>query len=217
MKIYNHSTNLELESSSNRLQTLYSSQSYNSFYSIFGRFDITKNDSGSFSLSTCNLEIINYKGPINMIIEEANIKKLDKKTANGNNIFHLQLNTRALLTEPSPNQYEKECVLEMNNSEIFKGDVLIVTRELLSFTCENIKQIKAKIDSAKTPEDAQKIITKDSLKNGFFDSEFYYRNGKLVKFKANGNFELPFNEIISDLNENKNGSISCHNSLGVFI
>ena len=63
---YDYSTNVVLEADSNRFQTLYSSQSYQSFYSVFGNFKVEENDSNSFEINSCNLEIINYKGDLNI-------------------------------------------------------------------------------------------------------------------------------------------------------
>lgn len=219
MKEYNHSTNLVLSPLPKRFQTLYSSQSYESFYSIFVRFNVTSNNSNSILLNSYELELINYKGPVDIEISRACLTKLDTTTNDGRNIFHLKLTTKALLTKPT----DPEILINITNPVINHGDILICTRELVSFTEETINELSTRINNSRDPEEA---VRRDSFMNGIFDNEFYYRNGRIIRIRNDGDFTLPVDieDYFKDkdvvpieyINKMVNGTISCHNSIGYF-
>lgn len=186
-------------------QSIYGSHSYDTYYSVLARF-VVENYSGTDTqhegklvLNEVFFELINYRGPVNLVIADYDIKLgQDFKDNNGNvieNGIFLKLSIKVDNDNPEINPLEKNYIdlskiAKYKNPEdriIDNNSFFLVKRELLSLNGRSF--------------DAIPNQSKDAVLNGVFDSEFFFRNGK-NNYKKRTDFDLE-HEVDSEINVNQ--------------
>ena len=204
----------------NTYQEVYSSQSYGTYYSVVAHFNVFESaeDSEKLRIDDISLNLLNYKGPVNLFISNAEIKLNQKyKDREGiempeNGIYikitvkvdnkptlHGTIGSFIDLTTIYPNPEDR--IVDVNS-------VLLVTRELLSINGSTFDEL---------PEDGG-AEGREAIVNGIFDTEFYIRNGSSnFKKKEKKDFDLshPTDATVSsnmglyDIKLNGPDTISC--------
>lgn len=98
-------------------QEIYSSQLYGNFFGIFSSFQVNDIKNDCYELSSMELQLFNYKGVINMGINNAEIFKVEEGK------FIIKLEVQALNDQDS-------CGFNCNNILIPKGSQILVDRRL---------------------------------------------------------------------------------------
>lgn len=160
-----------------RFQQVYSSQNYGTFYELYAKCNL-KND----YVTSIDLEIINFKGPMNIGFATSNKLKSKIKfpSANSDSIMGLHLVVKGLgsyhkKTIPLPKKVHKDSIKHFN-----------IVRTLMPLNSD----IKLKTE------------------NQVFDDEFYYRSGIGEPMKRNykeGQYnpddpDIDFSEFIEQIN-----------------
>lgn len=223
MENFNYTGNILLGNDNNdRLQSFYSSQSYGTSYSVFGSINIEDNiTQKSAKLKSINLKLINYKGLLNMelinyeikFIQFEKIALLNSKNTSKkikNKVIDLKIFVKAA-TVSEPNLTLSIDNKDIVNVKINQGDILLIRRELLSIYAETKEELDQRV---RRNSSGQKEPLWNPTLGGIFDNEFYYRNGKLLGKRMDGDFAL------IDENDKENfdktilmivdGSPSCH-------
>jgi len=103
-------------------QSVYGSQLYGTFFSLFARFQADKlendHDGKSYLLNQIDFKLINYKGITNIGLNEVS------SISHENNALNLEVQIRAL-------ESKSEISLKNLNLKLSKNDRLIVNRKLL--------------------------------------------------------------------------------------
>lgn len=133
---------------STNYQSVYSSQLYGTFFSIFGKFQ-TKSDNENYYLYRATFKLINYKGIINMGITRIDEPYL-RVTNSGTTHYDIQLEVKAL-------HDNDKVTLNFNTP-------LIIPKK------NSFMNIDRKLIQMHHPK-------KSALENNIFDEEFYYREG----------------------------------------
>lgn len=148
-------------------QLLLASQLYDTHFSIFGSFTITKTEENSCFIEGVKLQIINFKGPTQLGFVENQTQKLSKE----DKIIRLNLDLKAISSGNAVSTLNLNFDNKINCST---GDGIEFIRNLLPMSTTN-----------------------EPIVNGVFDSEFYYRDGlryasKIVReFNDSGEIDNP--------------------------
>lgn len=143
------------ESAKNVWQAVYTSQLYGTFFVVYAKFSA---DSKKRHIKNIRLRLVNYKGPINIGIYEAEFDSNRKKVK----------------LRETPNSSEKEInVVSLKLKLQGLNDVTIVN-DPVSIDCS------LETDKVYYFEVNRKLIPLDDMnpfKGNVFDTEFYYRDG----------------------------------------
>ncbi len=155
-------TSLNLDPHESHGQTIYNSQLYGTFFGVYAFIKSKEIDGNNKErrITSLTLEVVNYKGELDLGIEKAVYKS--KGPRKGGTIY---LTMRALIGNSLNNNTAKTEDIEVENiqGELFeKGNYINVVRYLKPIHSENSEDSTA-------------------LNEGVFDSEFHYREGKVVK------------------------------------
>lgn len=210
MQNFDYTGNIILnEKYNNRRQSLYASQSYGTFYSLFGKFEVKDFSTNSTKLKSLNLELINYKGLLNMEIAGY---KLDSKVLEGDKkVIILTVLIQAATVKRAETVFHiKES--DLSSLEINQEDIFLVRRELLSIYGESKEQLDRRVRQNRSGENEPLW---QPLLGGIFDNEFFYRNGQLLEKRKDGDFALiKSSEASSGINNAPamifDGTPSCH-------
>lgn len=228
----------------NRYQRLYASQVYQTFFGIYANFtiddqkprelvdvlfeDIQGNTitekRESLSLREINLQLINFKGLLNIGFPKGReenkykIKTIFQKDADGkpiknrNKTILITLFVRAGIET----DIDSEAKLSLHGEDlnpILTGDRIIVSRELLSLKGQKYSEV---LELKRHPKKGTLDEGFSPIVNGVFDEEFYYRNGMLLRRRGDGDFALDatahkyeFKDAIPELLD---GTPSCKDS-----
>lgn len=154
-KTINYSTTVVLSPEENeRFQAIYASQRYGTFYGIYGKFNIQRIDD-AIVLHHIDLELINYKGILNLSIVGAEIDVEARERKRDIPVILLKVYVMAKIDSV---ESEKQVVLK-KPLELKQGMHLSVISETIPLSGSNNK-------------DAPFV-------KGVFDNEFHYRDGLL--------------------------------------
>ncbi len=197
-----YSSNINF-SDSKRVQTLYASQLYGTFFGIFATFEVSKTTvvgtARTKILSKINFSLINYKGPLNLEIKWAgNVRNINKLNLPGVAIdIHVQHTSSSKpfqLHDPA-----KPGILSLDLTK--KSNYLVQSSKdpdyiynSLGITVQADKDYlrleRTLLPMVPIPAN-DKDYPKSSVVNGIFDEEFYIRDGNYVTLKNNPNFLNP--------------------------
>jgi hypothetical protein len=186
---FDHSGNIIIShENNNRFQNLYASQVYGTFFGIYAKFKIADNHSSSevVFLDEVKLQLKNFKGlldvgfPKNMkpqyLIQDI---KNDKHEIIGKRIkIFIKC---AYLKDTTP-------IITIRGSdlgEIKNGYRIVVERITLSLHGHTFEEVAKLVKNADEPQNEIKPYA-----GGIFDSEFYYRNGDLLRKRSDGDSVL---------------------------
>ena len=213
-------------------QNLYSSQSYNTFYSVYSKFDLDNYDGKECSLDLITLKIINYKGSLDIgFYQDSDSqnpyhkgyilrKESFKNIPNGHKHDHyyvLQIFTCARVGNPKSRfeiQIDKS---ELADLKISDGQLLFVERVILSFDGKSSDFINGLPDSS-----VQSFYESSMKSRGVFDGEFFYRNGFLKAKRKDTDASLlkntfnPETGVLNGVGTLLDGNPSCHNRVNFF-
>lgn len=176
----NYNSTITLNSKDNeRYQAIYASQSYGTFYGIYGKFTVDDVYSDKESVPTSkllkqiDLKLINYKGVLNICLEKDS--KLDSETNfDDKNGLILTVKIKGA-TDSSANDTDHltfDPPIPIEHDSYF-----VVIRELLNLHGQSG-------DEFNDDEILRPFV------NGIFDTEFYERQGVAVRKKAEIGFPL---------------------------
>ncbi|MEM9298920.1 MAG: hypothetical protein AAGA64_11075 [Bacteroidota bacterium] len=210
----NFSTSINLSSKDNdRFQTLYSTQVYDTFFTLMAKFEVDDLTSGGGKCLIKTIEFlgINYKGPINIKIEEISLEikdtKLDKEGRNKMTYLYFDLKisgtergtfSRLPASHPGVDPVDPRRVMTVN-LEVPHFITFRIFRTLR--TMNNIEEREGVTDASLIPRKSYKLPD-DAFWNGIFDSEFFYRDGFYIE-PTMGLFPLVGDEI----QNHENGSM----------
>ncbi len=157
-------TNLNLNPEETFGQSIYNSQLYGTFFGVYAYIRSEKIDEKKRIVTSMRLEVINYKGELDLGIEKAVYEP--KSGGNGGN---LKLHVRAVIGN-SLNSTSRDAVVKTKDIEVEgiqgerfeKGAFINVQRYL-------------------KPIHSEKSEGSEPLNEGVFDSEFHYREGTIVE------------------------------------
>ncbi len=175
------STNVHFsEASNSRYQLLYSSQSYLTFYSIYGKFNIANG-----KVIDADFFLLNFKGMIKMGLVSVNFKGFENETV-----------TNYLSTSRSPHS-EIKCgvfdvlVKALHPSSLIKN--VNINSSLGSFS-DHYLSIRRKLNKIDKPN------------SGIFDTEFFYGDGLRAPYPYPEEFlDYRLNRVVDNENNNENG------------
>ena len=149
--------NLILKSDLN-WQEVYSSQNYGTFYSIYMKFDAREDDDNAqvVTLSNIRFSIINYKGVLNIGIDNVTVKEDPD-----NGVIVFMVDVRALESTREMALYDDD-----NNMRDVVVDRDVINNIVISRQLQRMRQNF--FDPSKNPNDESNLV---------FDDEFYYRDG----------------------------------------
>ena len=144
-------------------QAIYDSQLYGTFFAIYAKLTINNLGTGEYTLQKAELFLLNYKGNLDLGIVQAEFKIAEtpppnKKVVGG--IFKIEV--QAKYTNPTTP------ILDNVIKKTFK----IYNKKSFLFVDRRLKRLH--------PQNATNGI---ALKDGIFDSEFYYREGFIDNVK----------------------------------
>ncbi len=157
------STNVYLSSGDQRYQLIYTSQVYGTFFGIYAYFNINET-----TLDSIRFKLINYKGIINIGIED-----ITHQINESNKTIEFNITIKGV-------SEHQDFPHLSNNSSAGSGGYSI------NVPLANIRNYYLEINRKIIPLGAP---GKDTV-NNVFDSEFYYRDGdrKPYQFRTDGNF-----------------------------
>ncbi|TVZ54888.1 hypothetical protein OD91_0125 [Lutibacter sp. Hel_I_33_5] len=124
-------------------QFMYASQNYGTFYAIYGKISEDK--------ASLSLELVNYKGPINLGFATKNSLEDKNKSKVDGDILKIAIEVQGLSTN-------KSTTLKLNNvTDISNSDTIFIERFL-----HPLNKVSSPFSSM------------------VFDSEFYYRSGENI-------------------------------------
>lgn len=144
-------------------QTIYASQLYGTFFAIYAKLTTSKY-TDYYTLNDANLYLVNYKGNLDLGIVQADffeVKNTENNTVSGG----FKIEVQALYQSKPEN-------LKVKNIDT---NLKFNTKESFLFVDRRLKRIHPQND------------TNDiAIKDGVFDTEFYYRDGYIdnSKYKA---------------------------------
>ena len=141
-------------------QSIYSSQLYGTFFSVFALVDANKDNGNEYNLESIHLKIMNYKGVVNLGITKA-VFEPNKDIENRKGGV-LKIQVQALHTMD----------VDLFPVENCQGQKLNIGGNIQTLRYVKPMHVtdSSRGDSYSNPE---------QLKNSVFDEEFYYREGKL--------------------------------------
>ncbi len=142
------------------------------------------------TLKSIELSLINYKGILDIEIHSAEISYDTQKRK-----FDLHVKTKASL-DRKPKVFFKVDVNPISKNEITSGRLFKLERETVSFYGKTIEEIEQQ-----DHENRQMEV------GGIFDTEFFFRNGKLKAMRKDGDQAL---KKITTTGTFDDDTISCH-------
>ncbi|MDT0606102.1 hypothetical protein [Croceitalea rosinachiae] len=141
-----------------RMQLVYASQLYGTFFGVFGSFEIDYSDKEKLKIKGVHLRLINYKGVINLGI--AGVAKTLERIPNSDGQDELTLHFKVqALRKPDVLRYYGFT----NEEEIMNGERLIFRRKLINLNADPTTGLNG---------------------GGVYDSEFYERDGLYNRKRA---------------------------------
>lgn len=161
-------------------QNIYASQNYGSFYSLFGKFILKKN---TRQLRSLDLNLITYKGMLDMEIVAVELDYVDVPEDflpenPVRKIIDIKVCLKAATALEAATTKSVD-ISKLDGIELPPQQLIRTRRELLSFYGKTMEEIKAQ-----DPTDY------NMTDGGIFDTEFFYRNGKLSALRQDGDFAL---------------------------
>ncbi|MFT5752173.1 MAG: hypothetical protein ACI828_002453 [Flavobacteriales bacterium] len=161
-------------------QNLYASQNYNSFYSLFGKFVLKEN---THQLRSLDLNLITYKGMLDMEIVAVELDYVDLPVGFLQDnpirkIIDIKVSLKAATTLRAATTMSVD-ISKLEGIQLPPQQLIQTRRELLSFYKKTMTEIKAQDPTDRKMTDG-----------GIFDTEFFYRNGKLSALRQDGDFAL---------------------------
>lgn len=218
------SSNISLSDGS-RIQTIYASQLYGTFFGIFAKFDVSQTTFNgtkkSKYIEKIKFTLINFKGNLNLeIVGAGNIRKItDIKNLKG---FTLDINVKHTdksqpiqlydAANPGPLVVDLMDVNKYKIKDSTDKDYIHSTKGVNVTSGEDYLRIERKIKSMQPlPLKTDKAgIAMSSVTNGVFDSEFYTRDGNFVILKDLFDFTKPDKSTPEyGMNVLMHGSTSC--------
>jgi len=196
-----HAGNIVLaETLNDTFQNIYASQNYGTFFGVFGKFKFNKT---SKKIQELTLQIINYKGLINL--EFVDYSLIQYENAAEDNIIELSVSLKGSLRTSGKEELSISQE-DLNALDLNAVDYFIINKSLKALNGDSQEEVDARVMNGSNQSD----LPLDPMSNGVFDEEFYYRNGKLIdKISMNDN-RLPAG---GDLE--KDGSPSCKQRISV--
>ncbi len=152
-KTINYSTTVSLTPDDNdRFQVVYASQRYGTFFGVFGKFKIRKEENKTL-LDQIDFELINYKGPVNISLIKIEIDTVAIETVRGIDTILAKLDfQQAMGPAVTERSFSFAPPVEIKQNSYFS-----IISDLLPLSGSH----DSKVDFV----------------NGFFDSEYFYRDG----------------------------------------
>lgn len=192
-----YSSNINLNDSK-RVQTIYASQLYGTFFGIFATFDVTKTitsgNSKTKKITGINFNLINYKGPLNLEISwVGNVRKIDKQQLGFEGIaadIHVQHTSKSMpfqLFNPANKgalhldlTNKKNFLVQDSNASDYIHDSLGVEVK----ANDHYLRLERTLIPMKPIPANTKNYPKNSIVDGVFDEEFYVRDGNYVTLRV---------------------------------
>ena len=173
MKLINHINFSTKHQPQDYYQSIYSSQSYGTFFIVYANFKTTE-DENNYYVKEIKLKIINYKGLINIGIENASfIKEFDADDISLGGTLKITL--KALdKDEADVHCCDENHPFPKNNSYLF------VDRKLSKMHPQGV-----------------------NFENGIFDEEFFYRDGINEDSQGNVNIASQERQIEVNIDDNQ--------------
>jgi len=191
---------------------IYSSQSYQTFYQVYARFDVDKvsSDSKKMKLNSIDFELVNFKGPFQLGIKKIDVKSLPIEGEDSQRVLFIKIYVKVATSRRPLLNYEIDAddILDEELRYISHNDILFVDRELLSIYGSTHEEV---------PE--YNVTNDESTYKGIFDIEFYARNGKDSIFKRERAKEIKDVIQINDTNASFTGGGGqlCYSSKSTFV
>ena len=156
-KIIDYSTTVSLTPEDNdRFQVVYASQRYGTFFGVFAKFKIRKEENKTL-MDQIDFELINYKGLVNISLVQIDIDTEAKETIRDVDVILAKLDFQQAM---GPAVTERSFSFA-NPIEIKSDSYFSIVSDLLPLSGDhNIKE---------------------AFVNGFFDSEYFYRDGLVTQ------------------------------------
>jgi len=200
---------------SDKYQNIYTSQNYDTFFGVFGKFKCDEENTGK--VLGLDLKLITYKGLYNMefvsskiekkfINEEGNFIK-PPQNSNKEGVIHSPIYIVTIgikaVTSNIPDDHISVS-LDNINFDCITNDLFLFKKDLIALNGDTQEEFETRIDPNDNPDDI--LNHYQPYVNGMFDSEFYYRNGNIVKQRCANDNTI---ELSKDTVFDKDGSPSC--------
>jgi len=198
----NYSTTVSLNTNdSNRWQFVYASQAYGTFYGIYALFTTRElfNDDGSVDntkvgVEEISLELINYKGPVDLSLIDFEVTPPAYNTEEPSNTTPMIIDVKIQANISNEVQTDAN---KPTNFVVNHDTRLEVNRVLLSINgltkdeldAEDLRLSDDLANQNITKAQYDAAVTSLAFKGGVFDEEYFFRNGKLQpKLRRDGDF-----------------------------
>lgn len=158
--------NLDLKPKQDNWQSVYNSQLYGTFFGVYAKIESEETGNKDVrKITSMTLEVVNYKGELDLGIEDATYIPNGETDLTGGKIF---LTVRAMVNN----------IIDPNSKEVKTQEVSVNgIAGMLFKNGEATIHIKRYLK----PIHSEKSESEMPLKEGVFDSEFHYREGKVFE------------------------------------